>query len=98
MACTAVEGVGELYIAAESGGKSCIYLLMSLDSLTIDMLFKGLTLCDLRKIIGSPQNFIADGEGRVGFLVRFPDNAPDRRQLVGAFQQILQSHARLMEK
>jgi hypothetical protein len=94
---TILEGKGELAIDTSRGTCACLYVLVQLDHPAVSTLLRGLQLCDPAKIVGFPLHCVADGEGRVGFLINLNGGQMHADAFSMASAQILQALTRMQQ-
>jgi hypothetical protein len=98
VACMDFENVGELFIDISAEDRVYIYLFSDRPRMTPKEVLHTLQSCDpSRMTADTPLNFIADGEGRVGFLASLPPGDCYAVAIINTFNQILQILLRLIQ-
>jgi hypothetical protein len=89
--------IGELTIDTSYMERTCVYVFVDMDHPPLPMLLAGLHLCDPARLVGMPMNFVADGSGRVGFLIILSSKELTADKFGMALAQILQSLVRMQQ-
>jgi hypothetical protein len=93
-----IENVGELFVDISEKESVYMYLFSDRPRLTAKEVLRTLQFCDPSRSVGSvPLHFIADENGRVGFLVILPASDCYVAAIIKAFNQVLQLLLRLIQ-
>lgn len=84
----------EFFIDASDEGRVYLYLMMARQYVVKELLLKGLSICDTRKVIGRAIHFVADPNERLGFLTILPASETTATELMIVFQQLMQAQMR----
>jgi hypothetical protein len=89
--------IGHLVVDTSVENCPCMYLLTTLERMSLQSLLEGLRICDPLRTIGEPINFIADEKNNVGFVVKLDDNKLYARTFGEVCAQLLQALTKLQQ-
>lgn len=84
----------EFFIDASDAARVYLYLMLARQFVTKDLMLKGLSICDSRKIVGVPMHFVGDQNERLGFLAILTAEEATATAFMAIFQQLMQAQMR----